>query len=225
MNLQSLKLSFIRYDSVIGTCSELDEDSHRIIEPHKLFRNNFDLRGSQLKHGHVWKHFSSQRKMQEDKGVFDVILYLAANLFKASNAVLHLMLGLRVLVKNSFNHLVDYGIRKKLSNVLTANRIAYLCRLTQSAIFEPNTVTEADKLRRKEQALENFQNYLRPFVQFLFGREKFEVGTQFIFDCLQDPKINKQLAYVLIDLVAVELFPELKAPHPPHQAPVAIKKS
>ncbi|XP_037076174.1 sorting nexin-14-like, partial [Pollicipes pollicipes] len=37
----------------------------------------------------------------------------------------------------------------------------------------------------------------------------FEDGTRALFSCLQLPQLNKQLAYVLLDRIVLELFPEL----------------
>ena len=56
----------------------------------------------------------------------------------------------------------------------------------ETSVFEPGpVVTELDKVQRKETALENFQTYLRAFIQPLCGKRKYEGGTQFVFDALQ----------------------------------------
>ena len=77
-----LSLSVFRYDCVIGNYDEHDEFTARVIEPHPLFGNNFDLQ-SIPKQGPV--HSSVDKfKSRQDKGVFDVIFYLAAKLFRVS---------------------------------------------------------------------------------------------------------------------------------------------
>jgi len=82
--------------------------------------------------------------------------------------------------------------------------------LIETSVFEPGpVVTELDKIQRKETALENFQTYLRAFIQPLCGKRKYEGGTQFVFDALQDSVLNKQLTYVLVDVILEELFPDL----------------
>ena len=90
----------------------------------------------------------------------------------------------------------------------------YLIRLVESALFDPGEpLSDADKERRKELALEHFQNYLRPFIQPLAGRNNYEDGIQFVFDALQDPVLNKQLTYILLDVILEELFPETIMPN------------
>ena len=41
------------------------------------------------------------------------------------------------------------------------------------------------------------------------GMENFDQGIRLIFDLLQRPRLNKQLSYMLLDAIIVELFPEL----------------
>ena len=79
------------------------------------------------------------------------------------------------------------------------------------ALFEPHDPpTEAELIIRRETALKNFQNYIRPLLTFVTGSEKYEDGTQIVFEALQDPITNKHLALVLLDTVVAEIFPELK---------------
>ena len=184
-----------------------------MIEPHPLFGNNFDLINLP-KHGLVYQSVE-KAKLRGDQGTFDVLFYLAAKLFKVSNFYLHLLHGTGILFKKSFDHLVGYGIGSKLKAVLCCNRIAYLINLLSTSLFDSKndpSSTNEDTLRqrlRKDQALENFQAYLRPYIQPLCGRLQYEEGSQFIFDLLQDPVLNKQLTYILIDVILDELFPEI----------------
>lgn len=105
---------------------------------------------------------------------------------------------------------MDYAIRSKLSSVLCCNRVAYLIRLVENVLFEDSTpLSEVEKSRRKEEAFEHFRNYLRTFIQPMAGSMNYEDGMQFVFDILQDPKMNKQLTYILVDVILEELFPEI----------------
>ena len=211
-----------RYDSVIGG-QDLDEYSARVIEPHPLFGNNFDLVDLPKHGGLVYQSTEGSKnscKVRSDQSTFDVIFYLALKLFKVSKFYLQLLHGLGVLLKKTFDHWVDCGIRSKLSTVLCCNRVAYLINLLSSSLFddqeEPgkrNEKAESKKkleLQRKELACEYFQAYLRPLVQpFCSSSLQYEEGSQFVFDTLQDPVLNKQLTYVLIDVILDELFPEI----------------
>ena len=71
-----------------------------------------------------------------------------------------------------------------------------VCFRISDAIFEENVAprTDEDKLRRKKSALNNFQAFVRPLIQWCVGRQDFESGTKFIFEGLQDPIINKHVS-------------------------------
>ena len=164
----------------------------------------------ELKIGAAYKYFAHKKTVPEISSTYDTLVYLAASLFRVPVFTLQLMLGVGIIVKNTFDHLVEYAIASKLSNVLCPQRVAFLCRLTEEALFEHSKPrTPAEKSQRKINALKNFQNFIRPLVQYMTGQEKFESGTKFIFNGLQDPVINKQLAILLFDQIIFEMFPEL----------------
>jgi len=52
--------------------------------------------------------------------------------------------------------------------------------------------------------------YLPNFVKLLFGKENIHNGMQLILQYFQDPLLNKQLFYMLLDEILLELFPELQ---------------
>ena len=90
-----------RTDSVIGIAGQEEHDDYsaRVIEPHALFGNNFDLNSVPQQGGRV---FASVEKFKprQDKGTFDAIFYLVANVFRASSLCLHLLYGLGILIRN-----------------------------------------------------------------------------------------------------------------------------
>ena len=209
---------FLRYDRVIGGQDEHDEYSARVIEPHPLFGNNFDLLDSP-KVGLVYQSVEKAGfQVRNDQSTFEVLFYLAVKLFKVSKIYLQLLHGLGVLLRKSFDHWVNCGIASKLSTVLCCNRVAYLINLLSSSLFDQEggqkkTISDSaaeEKRLRKDHACEYFQAYLRPLIQpFCASSLQYEEGSQFVFDLLQDPVLNKQLTYVLIDVILDELFPEI----------------
>ena len=198
-----------RYDKDMMNSADKDSTSERIISKHKIYEDNFGV-NEELKIGAAYKYFSHKKSVSEIISVYDTLVYLAASLFRVPIFTLQLMLGVGIIIKNTFDHIVEYGIASKLSQVLCCQRLAYLCRLTEEALFETNQPrTTEDKRIRRGNALKNFRIFIKPFTQYLTGEEKFQTGTKFIFDALQDPIINKQLAMQLFDQIIFELFPEL----------------
>lgn len=202
-----------RFDSVVGGDVELDYfTSQGVEEHHPLFGNNFGL-STFPKQGPVFASVE-KLKMRQDKSTFDVIFYLLTYLFKSPTYYIQLLFGVGILFRKSFDHLVDYCIRSKLATVLCCNRVAFLIKLLENSLFPqdsnpttmPLNTDPADKLRRKEDALEKFQNYLRPYIQPLCGHQNYENATQFVFDALQDPVLNKQVSYLIKGFVHVYEF-------------------
>ena len=76
--------------------------------------------------------------------VFDTLVYLAWSLFNAKAFVVRMMNGIGILVRNTFEHLVDYAIATKLSQVLSVNRMAFLCKLTEGK-DRPKHIVHSDK--------------------------------------------------------------------------------
>ena len=198
-----------RYDSVIGNSNDKDATTERIINKHEIFEDNFSV-NEELKIGTAYKYFSHKKSVPEITSTYDALVYLAASLFQVPIFTLQLMLGVGIIIKNTLDHIVEYAIASKLSQVLCCRRVAFLCRLTEEALFEPSKPrTNEERIKRKADAFRNFQIFIRPLIQWITGKEKFESGTKFIFNALQDPIINKQLAILLFDQIILELFPEL----------------
>ena len=54
--------------------------------------------------------------------------------------------------------------------------------------------------------------YPRPIVVSAIGQQRYREGTALIIEGLQCRELNKQLFFNLLDVILVELFPELVEP-------------
>uniref|UniRef100_A0AAX7VTN0 Sorting nexin 14 n=1 Tax=Astatotilapia calliptera TaxID=8154 RepID=A0AAX7VTN0_ASTCA len=69
--------------------------------------------------------------------------------------------------------------------------------------------TAEAKQARAKQTFEEMMKYLPDFVVKCIGEESKYEGIQLLFDSFQQPLLNKQMTYVLLDIAVLELFPEL----------------
>ena len=78
-------------------------------------------------------------------------------------------------------------------------------------MFEPPPprLTEEEQRREAEATLAAFRAYLPAPVRIVLG-QRFNSSTEVLYSALQDPRLNKQLAFTLLEVVAGKLFPELK---------------
>ncbi|XP_068005158.1 sorting nexin-14 isoform X5 [Melanerpes formicivorus] len=79
------------------------------------------------------------------------------------------------------------------------------------AVFCENTEPRSlpDKQKRAKQTFEEMMRYIPDFIGKCIGEEAKYEGIRLLFDGIQQPVLNKQLTYVLLDIGIQELFPEL----------------
>lgn len=78
---------------------------------------------------------------------------------------------------------------------------------------EPSRSDE-EKLKTRMEAKEKFLQNMPDAVKTLLGEDNGRRGTIKIFEVLQDTRLNKQLFYELVNLLTLELCPEIKAKKP-----------
>ncbi|CAB4055778.1 SNX14 [Lepeophtheirus salmonis] len=175
---------------------ELDSWEERKVKLHPLYGDNAE-RSLVVGDGNKIRKTFDSSMMENVQGVTDVFIYLALRVFHLNKWKLQLLMSLRLLVKNSLDHIVRYGIAYKLNQLLNSSRIAHLIKLIEDTIFckEANPRTQKDKLDRQHLAQKE-----RVLNQGLGG----------FFMALQDPVLNKQLFYQLLDVLVQKLFPEIQ---------------
>ena len=79
-------------------------------------------------------------------------------------------------------------------------------------MFEPPKpkMTSAELKTEADQTLEAFQDYLPKMIKDVVGEEEMRSSTRLIFSALQHPLMNKQLAFNIVEILLVKIFPELK---------------
>ncbi|OWF54898.1 sorting nexin-14-like isoform X2 [Mizuhopecten yessoensis] len=162
--------------------------------------------------------FSAATGQQESKdrqdveGVFDALIYLARYVYSIPDWFHHVMMTSRILFKLTLENYLEWYIQQKVAQVTQEHRIVSLVHLLRDVLF-----SDTDRPRTDEQKKERFEQTLagcldfipKPFVSVV-GRSNHENGTKLILEVLQQPKLNKQLSYVFLDIIVQELFPELR---------------
>ncbi|OBS74112.1 hypothetical protein A6R68_15349 [Neotoma lepida] len=117
------------------------------------------------------------------------------------------------LFKNNANR-AETTERKQNQNyfmeVMTVDGV-YDYLMYVDAIFCENTEPRSlqDKQKGAKQTFEEMMNYIPDLIVKCIGEETKYESVRLLFDGLQQPVLNKQLTYVLLDIVIQELFPEL----------------
>uniref|UniRef100_A0A2K6G6I3 Sorting nexin 14 n=1 Tax=Propithecus coquereli TaxID=379532 RepID=A0A2K6G6I3_PROCO len=145
------------------------------------------------------------------EGVYDYLMYVGRVVFQVPDWLHHLLMGMRILFKNTLEMYTDYYLQCKLEQLFQEHRLVSLITLLRDAIFCENTEPRSlhEKQKGAKQTFEEMMNYIPDLLVKCIGEETKYESIRLLFDGLQQPVLNKQLTYVLLDIVIQELFPEL----------------
>uniref|UniRef100_A0A3Q3MBS0 Sorting nexin-14-like n=1 Tax=Labrus bergylta TaxID=56723 RepID=A0A3Q3MBS0_9LABR len=144
-------------------------------------------------------------------GMYDCMMYVGRVVFHTSDWLHHVLAAGRILFKNTFEAYMDQYMQSKLEHVLQEHHMVSLITQLRDAVFCESSVerTTEDKKIRAKQTFEEMMKYLPDFVVKCIGEEVKYEGIRLLFDGIQQPLLNKQMTYVLLDIAVQELFPEL----------------
>ncbi|XP_028421289.1 sorting nexin-14 isoform X7 [Perca flavescens] len=179
-----------------------------------LFKNNAN-RSELTEKRHNQNYFM---EMITVEGLYDYLMFLGRVVFHIPDWLHHLLMGGRILLKNTLEAYIDYYLRCKLNQVVQEHRLVSLITLLRDTVFCESSVPRSaqDKQRRAKRTFDEMRTYipgihslLPDFLGKCIGEEAKYEGVRLLFDGLQQPVLNKQLTYVLLDIAIQELFPEL----------------
>uniref|UniRef100_UPI0037E969CE sorting nexin-14-like isoform X5 n=1 Tax=Semicossyphus pulcher TaxID=241346 RepID=UPI0037E969CE len=145
------------------------------------------------------------------EGVYDYLMYMGRVIFHIPDWLHHLLMTGRILFKNTLEAYTDHYLHYKLNTVVQEHRLVSLITLLRDTVFCESSQPRSaqDKQRRAKKTFEEMMTYIPDFLGKCIGEEARYEGVRLLFDGLQQPVLNKQLTYVLLDITIQELFPEL----------------
>ncbi|XP_037602260.1 sorting nexin-14-like isoform X5 [Sebastes umbrosus] len=172
-----------------------------------LFKNNAN-RSEMSEKRHNQNYFL---EMITVEGLYDYLMYLGRVVFHIPDWLHHLLMTGRILFKNTLEAYTDYYLHCKLNQVVQEHRLVSLITLLRDTVFCESSLPRSaqDKQWRAKKTFEQMMKYIPEFLGKCIGEEARYEGVRLLFDGLQQPVLNKQLTYVLLDIAIQELFPEL----------------
>ncbi|XP_068087212.1 sorting nexin-14 isoform X2 [Hyperolius riggenbachi] len=148
------------------------------------------------------------------EGVYDYLMYIGRVVFHIPDWFHHLLMGGRILFKNTLETYADHCLQHKLEHLSQEHRLVSLITLLRDAIFCESSEQRSLAVRQKraKQTFDEMMNYIPDLIGKCIGDEAKYEGIRLLFDGLQQPVLNKQLSYILLDVVLLEIFPELSKP-------------
>ncbi|XP_074752083.1 sorting nexin-14 isoform X1 [Athene noctua] len=177
----------------------------------KLFNDLFKNNANRSENTERRQNQNYFMEMMTVEGVYDYLMYVGRVVFRIPDWLHHLLMGGRILFKNTLELYTDYYLHYKLEQLFQEHRLVSLITLLRDAIFCENTEPRSlqDKQKRAKQTFEEMMRYIPDLIGKCIGEEAKYEGIRLLFDGMQQPVLNKQLTYVLLDIGIQELFPEL----------------
>ncbi|CAH2249307.1 sorting nexin-14 isoform X3 [Pelobates cultripes] len=172
-----------------------------------LYKNNAN-RSENTERKHNQNYFMEVMTVE---GVYDYLMYIGRVVFHIPDWFHHLLMGGRILFKETLETYTDYYLQRKLGQLIQEHRLVSLITLLRDAVFcettEPRSLNA--KQKRAKLTFEEMMRYIPDLIGKCIGDDAKYEGIRLLFDGLQQPVLNKQLSYVLLDIVMLEIFPEL----------------
>ncbi|CAO2634088.1 Sorting nexin-14 [Lemmus lemmus] len=129
-------------------------------------------------------------------GVYDYLMYVGRVVFQIPDWLHHLLMGTRILFKNTLEMYTDYYLQCKLEQLFQEHRLVSLITLLRDAIFCENTEPRSlqDKQKGAKQTFEEMMNYIPDLLVKCIGEETKYESIRLLFDGLQQPVLNKQVS-------------------------------
>lgn len=177
----------------------------------KLFNDLFKNNANRSENTERRQNQNYFMEMLTVEGVYDYLMYIGRVVFHIPDWLHHLLMGGRILFKNTLELYTDYYLHYKLEQLCQEHRLVSLITLLRDAVFCENTEPRSlqDKQKRAKQTFEEMMRYIPDLIGKCIGEEAKYEGIRLLFDGMQQPVLNKQLTYVLLDIGIQELFPEL----------------
>ncbi|KAG9336159.1 hypothetical protein JZ751_002506 [Albula glossodonta] len=179
--------------TILSPTSENDKKLYN-----ELFKNNAN-RSEATEKKHNQNYFM---EMITVEGVYDYLMYVGRVVFHIPDWLHHLLMGGRILVKNTLEAYTDHYLQYKLDQLLQEHRVVSLITLLRDAVFCENSEPRSheDKQKRAKATFEEMMNYIPDFLGKCIGEEAKYEGVRLLFDGLQQPVLNKQTCSNLLDL-------------------------
>uniref|UniRef100_A0A8C9U3S4 Sorting nexin 14 n=1 Tax=Scleropages formosus TaxID=113540 RepID=A0A8C9U3S4_SCLFO len=159
-----------------------------------LYKNNAN-RSEVTEKKHNQNYFM---EMVTVEGVYDYLMYVGRVVFHIPDWLHHLLMGGRILFKNTLEAYTDYYLQFKLNQVFQEHRVVSLITLLRDSVFcessEPHSFE--DRQKRAKKTFEEMINYIPDFLGKCIGEEAKYEGIRLLFEGLQQPVLNKQVSDV-----------------------------
>nr|XP_054542112.1 sorting nexin-14 isoform X25 [Pan troglodytes] len=128
----------------------------------KLFNDLFKNNANRAENTERKQNQNYFMEVMTVEGVYDYLMYVGRVVFQVPDWLHHLLMGTRILFKNTLEMYTDYYLQCKLEQLFQEHRLVSLITLLRDAIFCENTEPRSlqDKQKGAKQTFEEMMNYI-----------------------------------------------------------------
>ncbi|CAG9818827.1 unnamed protein product [Phaedon cochleariae] len=166
-----------------------------------IFNDNFGVQYNCLK--------TANGESFTPEGIGDSAFYLLKHIFKIPNGILKLYASICSVAQYVVEMTSRLFIERTIKSNLSQSNLAHLIKLLEDIVFNPHVSPTKDELKKRQiRAFQELNNSIPTKVTKIFGNGVKD-GSSALLEVMQHPHFNKQLAYNLLDIVLLEIYPTL----------------
>ena len=156
----------------------------------------------------------TERTYAELEYVYDYLLFFLIRFYNIKEWILNILFSFRPLLRKTLQSLTEWYVRRKLKRSLfVSQRMVELIHLLRDSLYFENDLslrTSQLKKIRSQTALKFAKQFIPKWiVTNVLDKEKHEEVMYLLFSLFQYPLLNKQLIYLIFDIIVKQLFPEI----------------
>ncbi|UJR37338.1 hypothetical protein I4U23_030046 [Adineta vaga] len=155
---------------------------------------------------------TANHSCEEIDSTYNHLVFIIKQVFSASPLLIHFLNLFYVPLKNTFDTFFTHFVETRMDEILSNDEnIIDIIHALRDAIF-PDVAQEKEPtdMVNFEDVIASAEEFIPNMIKRIIGEANVQNGLQILLQHFQDPLLNKQLFYLILDEVLFELFPELR---------------
>ncbi|XP_054162308.1 sorting nexin-14-like [Oppia nitens] len=146
--------------------------------------------------------------------VYDYLLFLLMRFYNINEFILKILFTLRPVLRKTIQSFSEWYLKWKLKNsLLIPQRIVNLIFILRNSLYFESHLPQRTSQQKKQRSQMTLK-YAKEFVPKwlivnVLGKDKHEEVVYLFYSIFQYPLLNKQLLYIIFDIILKHLFPEI----------------
>jgi sorting nexin-14 len=147
--------------------------------------------------------------------IYDTLMYVCWKVLHISPLLLSIIVSTRTMLRDAIDIVIHGLLGRLLRFALHDANIVRLIQILQSTLYDDESINdnvddEQQRVLAKQRTIEFLIDKLPESTLLAIGQDQLINAVQMMHECVQHPRLNKQLSYVLLDILVYEMFPTIR---------------